>query len=92
MALASQMQRALRRQSEVFGLMRVSTSRWISNSHDHIDDEEYPRPATPWVRSVISGVDLMRNAKVCVAVEVTIHLLYEYEYTLNVARTMREIF
>lgn len=33
-------------------------------SHD-CDDDEGPlsRPTTPWVRNVISGVDLMRNAK-----------------------------
>ena len=28
------------------------------------DDDDHSRPTTPWVRSVISGVDLMRNAKV----------------------------
>lgn len=30
---------------------------------DTVDDEEGSRPTTPWVRNVISGVDLMRNAK-----------------------------
>ena len=28
------------------------------------DEEDHSRPTTPWVRSVISGVDLMRDARV----------------------------
>ena len=28
------------------------------------DEEDHTRPTTPWVRSVISGVDLMRDARV----------------------------
>jgi hypothetical protein len=29
-----------------------------------VQDDEHTRPTTPWVRSVISGVDLMRDARV----------------------------
>lgn len=36
---------------------------YFSTLHDGRDDNVAIRPSTPWVRSVISGVDLMRNAK-----------------------------
>ncbi|WPT13720.1 NADP-dependent malic enzyme [Picochlorum sp. SENEW3] len=34
-----------------------------NDGHDSDGDSTHSRPTTPWVRSVISGVDLMRNAK-----------------------------
>ena len=40
------------------GLLTPSPTRSISSGHD-IDDK-LGRPTTPWVRQVISGVDLMR--------------------------------
>lgn len=33
------------------------------NSKDHDADDKLGRPTTPWVRQVISGVDLMRHPK-----------------------------
>ena len=39
----------------------------MPNSHAYPlqhDEEDHTRPTTPWVRSVISGVDLMRDARV----------------------------
>lgn len=56
-------QRGLRRQKEALEFIWVSGSRFLSSSAD-IDELEDAYPTTPWVRSVISGVDLMRNAKV----------------------------
>lgn len=38
--------------------------RCISKVCDINEENDHTRPSTPWVRSVISGVDLMRNAKV----------------------------
>ncbi|PRW56101.1 NADP-dependent malic enzyme [Chlorella sorokiniana] len=38
-------------------------ARWLSGVPVHEDEEDHSRPTTPWVRSVISGVDLMRDAR-----------------------------
>lgn len=45
--------------------MHLAT-RLMSGSESYgldMEDESHTRPTTPWVRSVVSGVDLMRNSK-----------------------------
>jgi hypothetical protein len=64
---AGQMGIAAARQlsAEAVSLLRASGSRWMASSPISAEHDEDPaRPTTPWVRNVISGVDLMRNAKV----------------------------
>jgi hypothetical protein len=45
-----------------FNAVTTSAMSTIHGEPDHMDSPI--RPSTPWVRSVISGVDMMRNAKV----------------------------
>ena len=60
--LAGAIRRADRR------VVTLTSLRWVSTttSTKQYDDEGevQTRPTTPWVRSVVSGVDIMRNAKV----------------------------
>ncbi|GFR43161.1 hypothetical protein Agub_g4210, partial [Astrephomene gubernaculifera] len=41
----------------------ISAGRYITGSSLSDDDDKAGRPTTPWVRQVISGVDLMRHPK-----------------------------
>jgi hypothetical protein len=58
--------RALKgKQTETVRALNALSSCSLSTIHGEPDHMDSPiRPSTPWVRSVISGVDMMRNAKV----------------------------
>ena len=45
------------------GALNCSSSRSISSGKGADADDKLGRPTTPWVRQVISGVDLMRHPK-----------------------------
>jgi hypothetical protein len=62
--MLSQVQHALRRGAREAPAALGAMSRLMSSSGELLDEESDDRPSTPWVRSVVSGVDLMRNAKV----------------------------
>ena len=64
MSLVKYFHRALRRQGDAFRGVSAWEARSMSSVGKDQEEEEAFRPSTPWVRSVISGVDLMRNAKV----------------------------
>ncbi len=46
-----------------FGGVVAAASRYVTGSSLHEEDDKAGRPTTPWVRQVISGVDLMRHPK-----------------------------
>ena len=65
MSLAHQfLHRALRRKNDAFRAFNIEGLRSMSQMANEEDTVEEIKPSTPWVRSVISGVDLMRNSKV----------------------------
>lgn len=63
MAALSALRAGLARRAEGCGAA-LAAARSFSTIGEVPEDDEARRPTTPWVRSVISGVDLMRNAKV----------------------------
>jgi hypothetical protein len=46
-----------------WGAIGRTCDQWRTQSSFAEDDEKLGRPTTPWVRQVISGVDLMRHPK-----------------------------
>lgn len=65
MALAAALRFALQRGTPTGALATAAGARCFSGSPLPPEDnrEDHKRPTTPWVRSVISGVDLMRDAR-----------------------------
>lgn len=64
MSLGKYFQRALRRQGDALRALNAWEPRFMSSLSEEEEDAVPFRTSTPWVRSVISGVDLMRSAKV----------------------------
>ncbi|PSC71621.1 NADP-dependent malic enzyme [Micractinium conductrix] len=65
MALAVSLRQALQRGIAAQTLARAAGARCLSVLPPGAEDEResHSRPTTPWVRSVISGVDMMRDAR-----------------------------